>query len=121
MNQINDKKDITESRSRNKIQERLIHLIQNLDQKDRSLDPEKRKRKWIFVLGGLFILYMLSFFVSTKKLSHQSIEPARITVPADADPDKPLKTQKSMTFEMPVDSFETVLKKQINEKLPKKK
>ena len=97
---------------------KFTRLINNLDQKDLDLNPEKRKRKWIFVLAGLFLLYLISFLFPAPKLSHESIETA---VAVDTVMGKTLKNQESLTFEMPVDSFENVIKKQLHEKLPEKK
>jgi len=97
---------------------RFTRMINNLDRQDRTLNPEKRKRKWIFVLAGLFLLYMISFLFPAPKLSHGSIQ---TTVTPDTVLDKTLKNHEPLTFEMPVDSFENVLKKQIHEKLPQKK
>lgn len=121
MNQINNKKSNPEPQSRVKVIGRLTRLINRLDRQDQALNSDKRKRKWIFVLAGLFFLYLVSFLFPPPELSHKTIEPSPKAVPAKAGPDKSLNTQKSLTFEMPVDSFENILKKQIHEKLPEKK
>lgn len=118
MNQIDDKNVKSAMQSQFKDVSRFTRMINNLDQKDLALNPEKRKRKWIFVLAGLFLLYLMSFLFPTPKLSHGSIQ---TTVVADTVSDKTLKNQEPLTFEMPVDSFENVLKKHLHEELPEKK
>ena len=99
---------------------RFSRLIKNLDTQDKSLDSEKRKRKWVYILAGLFFLYLTSFLIPTPDLTHKSLEPVKAATPKDAEISGP-DSQKSLTFEMPVDSFENILKKSIHEKLPEKK
>lgn len=93
--------------------------IDRLDQKDQKLDPAKRKKKWTVILGASFLLYLISFFVFPKPaITYEPIQPV-----SEGNPDiaKTLKQKKSLSFEMPVDSFETILKQEIHEKLPEKK
>ncbi|MBW8323809.1 MAG: hypothetical protein K0M50_03500 [Prolixibacteraceae bacterium] len=93
--------------------------IDRLDQKDQKLDPAKRKKKWTVILGASFLLYLISFFVFPKPaITYEPIQPV-----SEGNPDiaKTLKQKKSLSFEMPVDSFETILKQDIHEKLPEKK
>jgi len=117
---IYNKKDSGTDQSGEKGENRFSRLIKNLDTQDRGMDPEKRKRKWMYILAGFFFLYLASFLVPTPELSHQTLEPVSATHPKDADISG-TDSQKSLTFEMPVDSFENILKKQIHEKLPEKK
>jgi hypothetical protein len=101
---------------------RLSRLINRLDLKDQGLDPEKRKRKWMYILAGIFVLYLLSFLVPSPKLVHHSLKAENKPIAKDSVvKENTSKTQKSQTFEMPVDSFENILKKNIDEKLSKKK
>ncbi len=118
MNQIDDKNAMSADQSQVKNESKFTRLINNLDQKDRTLNPEKRKRKWFLVLAGLFLLYLISFLFPAPKLSHGSIQ---TTATSDTVMDKTLKNQEPLTFEMPVDSFENVLKKHLHEELPQKK
>lgn len=101
---------------------RFVRMIKKLDLKDQSLDPEKRKRKWMYILAGIFVLYLLSFLIPSPKLTHGSLvaEDKATTKDSVLSGNSP-KSQKSLTFEMPVDSFENILKKNIDEKLSKKK
>lgn len=100
---------------------RLSRLIKRLDMKDQVLDPEKRKRKWMVILAGIFVLYLLSFLVPSPKLSHHSLKAENKPIAKDSvSKGNTSNAQKSMTFEMPVDSFENILKKNIDEKLSKK-
>jgi hypothetical protein len=98
---------------------RFHQWIDRMDQKDQKLDPAKRKKKWGTILGSFFLLYLLSFFVFPKPgLDHKSIPMESGTHPDRRDtPDN----KKSLSFEMPVDSFENALKKHVYESLPEKK
>ena len=98
---------------------RFQEWIDWLDQKDQKLDPAKRKKKWTIILCASFLLYLISFFVFPKPaITYEPIQPV-----SEGNPDiaKTLKRKKSLSFEMPVDSFETILKQEIHEKLPEKK
>ena len=93
--------------------------IDRLDQKDQKLDPAKRKKKWTVILGASFLLYLISFFVFPKPaITYEPIQPV-----SEGNPDiaKTLNRKKSLSFEMPVDSFETILKQEIHESIPEKK
>jgi hypothetical protein len=64
-------------------------------------------------------MYLLSFVIFPKPvIIHESIQPVSEGNP---DPNKVLKSHKPLSFEMPVDSFENELKKQIHESIPEKK
>jgi hypothetical protein len=98
---------------------RFHEWIDRLDQKDQKLDPAKRKKKWTIIMCASFLVYLISFFVFPKPaITYEPIQPVN-----EANPDitKTLKHKKSLSFEMPVDSFETILKKEIHESIPEKK
>ena len=98
---------------------RFQEWVDKMDQNDQKLDPAKRKKKWALILGASFLVYLLSFFVFPKPaITHEPIQPV-----SEGNPDieKTLKHKKSLSFEMPVDSFENALKQEIHEKLPEKK
>jgi len=100
---------------------RFTRYINNLDSRDRQLNPQKRKRKWIAVLSVLAVLYLISFLFPAPELTHQKIETGKIILPADSvKAGKPGRSSLP-AFEMPVDSFENLLKQRIHEKLPEKK
>lgn len=98
---------------------RIHEWIDRLDQNDKKLDPAKRKKKWAIILGASFLLYLFSFFVFPKpEITYEPIQPV-----SEGNPDiaKTLKHKKSLSFEMPVDSFETILKQEIHESIHEKK
>ena len=98
---------------------RFKEWIDRMDQKDQKLDPAKRKKKWTIILVASFLIYVISFFVFPKPaITYEPIQPV-----SEANPDiaKTLKRKKSLSFEMPVDSFETILKQEIHESIPEKK
>ncbi len=101
---------------------RFSRLINQLDLNDQVLDPEKRRRKWTVILAGIFVLYLLSFLVPSPKLSHHSLDAENKPIAKDSvSKGNTSNAQKQQTFEMPVDSFENILMKNIDEKLSKKK
>jgi hypothetical protein len=98
---------------------RFQEWIERLDQKDQKLDPTKRKQKWTIILCAAFLLYLISFFVFPKPaITYEPIKPV-----SEGNPDtaKSMKRKQSLSFEMPVDSFETILKQEIHESIPEKK
>ncbi len=118
---FNKKDQKHEDQPKNK-ETRFLQLINRLDLKDQGLDPEKRKRKWIYILAAIFILYLLSFLVPSPKLLHHSLKAENKPMAKDSVLEgNTSNAQKSLTFEIPVDSFENILKKNIDEKLSKKK
>ena len=118
---FNKKEEKQEEQPENK-ENRITRLIKRLDLKDQSLDPEKRKRKWMYILAGIFVLYLLSFLVPSPKLMHHALKAENKSRAKDSVvKGNTSNAQKSLTFEMPVDSFENILKKNIDEKLSKKK
>ena len=95
---------------------RYTRWLNEMEEKERQMSPEKRKTKWMIVMSVLFLLFVLSFFLFPgPRIGHQPVNPMQT---AGNTVDDSLKKQKSMTFDMPVDSFEQYLKKEIHEKLP---
>ena len=98
---------------------RFREWVDRMDQKDKTLDPRRRKKKWMVILSVSFLVYLLSFFVFPEPaITHEPIQPVS---DSHAEGEKTLKRKKSLSFEMPVDSFENALKQEIHEKLPEKK
>ena len=92
---------------------RFQEWIDRMDRKDQKLDPAKRKKKWTIILCASFLIYVISFFIFPKPaITYEPIQPV-----SEGNPDiaKTLKHKKSLSFEMPVDSFETILKQEIHE------
>jgi hypothetical protein len=101
---------------------RFVRIIKKLDLKDQGLDPEIRKRKWMYILAGIFVLYLVSFLIPSPTLLHHALKAENKPIANDSVvKGNTSNAQKSLTFEMPVDSFENILKKNIDEKLSKKK
>lgn len=100
---------------------RFIRMLSHLDSQDRELEPGRRKRKWIIILAALAVLFLLSFLLPFPKLSYQKIESGVPSRSADrtAVPEKEQTAQAG--FEMPVDSFENLLKQHIHESIPEEK
>ena len=90
--------------------------LSEMEETEKQLSPDKRLYKWAILMSVLFLLFVVSFFLFPgPRISHQLINPMSATaVPIVDFP----KQEKSMTFDMPVDSFEQYLKKEIHEKLP---
>lgn len=95
---------------------RYTRWLNEMDEKERRMSPEKRFHKWMIILSVLFLLFVSSFFLFPgPRISHEPVNPIPVVGKPDSDS---LKKLKSMTFDMPVDSFEQYLKKEIHEKLP---
>lgn len=95
---------------------RYTRWLNEMKENEKRISPKKRQLIWGFVMGVLFVLYITSFFqFPDPAVGHQPLNPLPATGKAVGDS---LKKEKSMTFDMPVDSFEQYLKKVIHEKLP---
>ena len=95
---------------------RYMRWVNEMEEKERRMSPAKRKYKWLIVMCVLFLLFVSSFFLFPgPHISHEPVNPFSATGKPDSDS---LKKERSMTFDMPVDSFEQYLKKEIHEKLP---
>ena len=95
-------------------QRQLRRWISQADRKDKALKPAVRNRKWLLILSALFVLFAVSFIWNPMiQLSNKNIEA----------PDKSGSLDKKTlrpTFEMPVDSFENHLKRNLHENISEK-
>ena len=90
---------------------RFTRWVNELDDKDKTLDPLKRKSKWILITAFLFALFAISFiWFPTGKVKPQKME----TPLAGPIINAPTNSGSS-AFELPVDSFENQLKSSIHE------
>ena len=96
---------------------RFTRWVNRMDEKDKSLNPIRRKSKWVITVIVLFFLFGLSFiWFPTAK-----IDTEKMGVPV-AETEPPQQNQQPASiFEMPVDSFEQHLKQKVYEELPKEK
>ncbi|WP_143470942.1 hypothetical protein [Labilibaculum manganireducens] len=107
---MKNKTEITKERS---FKGRLRKWINRADTRDRSLDSKIRIRKWILILGVLFVLFAASFFQNPViDLSQNSFAPGGMETTENE--------AVIPSFEMPVDSFELYLKQHIHENLSEK-
>ncbi|WP_319592513.1 hypothetical protein [uncultured Draconibacterium sp.] len=90
---------------------RFTRWVNDLDDKDKNLDPLKRKSKWMVITAFLFALFAISFiWFPTGNVISQKVETPL------AGPIKEIPTNTGHSaFELPVDSFENQLKTYINE------
>jgi hypothetical protein len=95
---------------------RFNRWVNQMDAKDRSLNPRARKGKWIATLSILFVLFVLSFILfPSVKVEYKNLEGTRQEeTPVNKEANKP------SPLEMPVDSFEQQLKQKIHEDNPEK-
>jgi len=95
---------------------RYTRWVNEMQEKESLMSPEKRLRKWMIVMTVLFVLFISSFFLfPAPMISHEPVSPMPVAGSAVNDT---LKKERTMTFDMPVDSFEQYLKKELHEKLP---
>jgi len=100
---------------------RFTRMVSQLDSRDRSLDPKRRKGKWILVLSILFLLFLASFLLPFPDFSHEKISSGEKFFPADSKEAGQAEQATFPGFEMPVDSFENLLKQHIHEDIPETK
>ena len=99
---------------------RYTRWVNRMDEMDQNLNPVKRKTKWLFFLGFLFLSFALSFILFLDaKFNHEKLNSPALSADQPVQ-EKPLASP----FEMPTDSFENLLKRQIHENnlhVPEKK
>jgi hypothetical protein len=90
---------------------RFTRWVNQMDEKDKTLDPVKRKSKWAITISVLFLLFGLSFiWFPAVKIDSKNIE-----FPGQGTATELQKQSGNTGFEMPVDSFEQQLKIKIDE------
>ncbi|MCW0481367.1 hypothetical protein [Gaoshiqia sediminis] len=93
---------------------RFTRWINRMDEQDENLSPVKRKTKWLFFLGFLFLSFALSFILfPDAKFNHEKLNSPALSADQPVQ-EKPLASP----FEMPVDSFENLLKRRVHEDKP---
>ena len=95
---------------------RFNRWLKDLDEKDKSLNTGVRKRKWILILSGIFILFVLSFIL----FPASSVSPEKMDSPFSKNEEPNNETSPRSAFELPVDSFENQLKRKLYEDVPEK-
>ncbi|WP_430817213.1 hypothetical protein [Carboxylicivirga sp. RSCT41] len=96
------------------IKKHIQSLLQKVDRQDKALSHQKRKIKWISILGTLFILYILSFMQPNSSIEHRLIKTPREIPGVDSLSNDSSQLSNSL-FTLPVDSFEQLLNKKIHE------
>jgi hypothetical protein len=95
---------------------RFTRWVNDLDAKDKSLTTRKRKRKWILITGGIFVLFILSFLL----FQSATPETSQLHSPATETGNHLNEPSVQSAFDLPVDSFENHLKSIIHEELSEK-
>jgi hypothetical protein len=90
---------------------RYTRWMNRLDELDQDLSPVKRKTQWLFFLGFLFLSFALSFILfPAGKFNHKKLDSPALSA------EQPIqKKTLASPFEMPVDSFENLLKRRVHE------
>ena len=96
---------------------RFTRWVNRLDEKDKSLRPRARKRKWTISLFILFLLFILSF-IWFPPIRLEQKPPAS---PVTGESPKKIQSPGHSALELPADSFEQTLKQKIHEDLSEKK
>lgn len=92
---------------------RFTRWVNQLDEKDKTLDSLKRKKKWVLTLAVLFFLFALSFVLFPPvKLNKEKIAPLQKTEISGKAKNEGTAIE---SFDLPVDSFENHLKRKIHE------
>jgi hypothetical protein len=99
----------------NSIKKHVQKWLQKADRQDKTLSQQKRKVKWISIIGTLFLLYVLSFLQPHIQLAHRQL--GMVTSESRDDSLNRDSIQLPVSpFELPVDSFEQLLNQQIKER-----
>ena len=96
---------------------RFTRWVNRLDEKDKSLKPARRRRKWILTIVLLFLLFGLSF-IWFPSIRLEQKPPAS---PVTGESPKKIQSPGHSALELPADSFEQTLKQKIHEDLSEKK
>jgi hypothetical protein len=90
---------------------RFTRWMNRMDELDQDLSPVRRKTKWLFFLGFLFLSFVLSLiFFPAGKFNHEKLDSPALSA------EQPIqKKPLASPFEMPVDSFENLLKRRVHE------
>ena len=99
---------------------RYTRWINRMDEMDKDLSPVKRQTKWLLFLGFLFLSFALSFILfPDAKFNHEKLASPALSA------EQPIQKKSLISpFEMPVDSFENLLKRRVHENklhVPEKK
>lgn len=100
---------------------RFTRIINQLDSRDRKLDPQKRRSKWMLVLFILFLFFLASFLIPFPNFSHEKIGTKEQFFPGEPENSGQGEQVAVPGFELPVDSFENLLKQHIHESIPETK
>lgn len=100
---------------------RFTRIINQLDSRDRKLEPKKRRSKWMLVLSILFLLFLASFLIPFPNFSHEKIGTKEQFFPSEPENSGQGEQATIPGFELPVDSFENLLKQHIHESIPETK
>ena len=90
---------------------RYTRWINRMDEMDRGLSPVKRRTKWLFFLGFLFLSFALSFILFPgAKFNHEKLNSPALSA------EQPVREKPIISpFEMATDSFENLLKRRVHE------
>ncbi|WP_346861175.1 hypothetical protein [uncultured Draconibacterium sp.] len=95
---------------------RFNRWLKDFDEKDKSLNTGVRKRKWMLIIGGIFLLFILSFIL----FPASNVKPEKMDSPFSEIKTATQETSPRSAFELPVDSFENQLKRRLYEDVPEK-
>lgn len=95
---------------------RFTRWVNDFDEKDKSLNATVRKRKWMLIITGVFLLFVLSFFL----FPANNLKPEKLDSPVLEIKTANEETSAQSAFELPVDSFEIHLKRNLYETIPEK-
>lgn len=100
-----------DNRSIKSLKNHFYEWINWADDQDKSLDSKLRKGKWMLILLGFASLFAASFIWFPRMGFYQKDLASPAVFPLDTSKDESIQA----SFEIPVDSFELYLKKNIHE------
>ncbi len=94
---------------------KFTQWLSRMDECDKHLAPQKRRLKWLTIVGLLALLFLVSFFFfPTGKVNHKVLEANETE---EINPVDSLHREPNGRFDLPTDSFEQLLKESIDERL----
>jgi flagellar biosynthesis/type III secretory pathway M-ring protein FliF/YscJ len=86
-----------------------------MDKQDSGLNLKSRKQKWLLVLAVLLLIFILSFILFPgSQPDYEALEQQLIELNQEMD-----QTPVHHSLDMPVDTFEQLLKRKIHERVSK--
>ena len=94
---------------------RYTRWVNRMDKQDMTLNGKTRKHKWLLVMAVLLLVFILSFILFPgSQPDYEAMEQQLIELNQEMD-----QAPVNRSLDMPVDTFEQLLKRKIHERISK--